>query len=155
LGPAGKTKEIQVLATTFIYQPFERHSNMNSNIKPTHIRFDQDLNVDRLKTFLAARDDKESNTVFTGKSNNGTLLLHRLPRKDDTLLARLGHFLRMGSERNQVREKIKDLLRSQGIELTPDIRKAMPSRFSNGNDQKLYKAIQDAPCGVFLENLEE
>ena len=126
---------------------------MNSNFKPTHIRFDQDLNVDSLKTFLAATDSKESNTLFTGKHNNGTLLLHRLPRKDDTLLARLGHFLRMGSERNQVREKIKDLLRSQGIELTPDIRKAMPSRFSNGNDYKLYQAINAAPCEVFLEKI--
>ena len=152
-GSAGKPKEIEVLATTFTYPPFERHSNMNSNFKPTHIRFDQDLSVDRLKTFLAATDGKESNTLFTGKSNKGTLLLHRLPSKDDTRLARLGHFLRMGSERNQAREKIKDLLRSQGIELTPDIRKAMPSRFSNGNDQKLYKAIQAAPCEVFLEKI--
>lgn len=126
---------------------------MNSNFKPTHIRFDQDLNVDSLKTFLAATDSKESNTLFTGKHNNGTLLLHRLPRKDDTRLARLGHFLRMGSERNKVRQEIKSLLRSQGIEVTADIRKAMPSRFSSGNDHKLYNAIQDAPCGYALENL--
>ena len=80
-------------------------------------------------------------------------MLHRLPRKDDSRLARLGHFLRMGSERNQAREKIKDLLRNHGIELTPDIRKAMPSRFSNGNDYKLYKAIQAAPCNDFLEKI--
>ncbi len=102
---------------------------------------------------MAATDSKESNTLFTGKHNNGTLLLHRLPKKDDTRLARLGHFLRMGSERNQVREKIKDLLMSQGIELTPAIRKAMPSRFSNGNDYKLYEAIKAAPCEVFLEKI--
>lgn len=124
---------------------------MNSIFKPTHIRFDQDLDVDRLKTFLAATDGKESNTLFTGKDKNGTLLLHRLPRKDDTQLRRLGHFLRMGSERNQLREKIKDLLKSQGIELTPDIRKAMPSRFSSGDDNKLYKAIKAAPCEVILQ----
>jgi len=153
LACAVKPKEIQVLATTFTHPPFERHSNMNSNFKPTHIRFDQDLNVDRLKTFLAATGSKESNTLFTGKHNNGTLLLHRLPRKDDTRLARLGHYLRMGSERNQIREKIKDLLRSQGIELTPDIRKAMPSRFSNGNDYMLYEAIKAAPSEVFLEKI--
>ena len=124
---------------------------MNSIFKPTHIRIDQDLVVDRLKTFLATTDGKESNTLFTGKDKNGTLLLHRLPRKDDTLLRRLGHFLRMGSERNQLREKIKDLLKNQGIELTPDIRKAMPSRFSSGDDNKLYKAIKAAPCEVILE----
>jgi hypothetical protein len=59
----------------------------------------------------------------------------------------------MGSERNQAREKIKNLLRSQGIELTPDIRKAMPSRFSNGNDHKLYEAIKAAPCNDFLEKI--
>ena len=118
---------------------------MNSNFKPTHIRFDQDLDVERLKTFLAATDCKESNTIFTGKRNDGTLLLHRLPRKDDTLLARLGHFLRMGSERNKVRQEIKSLLQNQGIELTADIRKAMPSRFSSGNDHKLYDAIRYAP----------
>ena len=60
----------------------------------------------------------------------------------------------MGSEKNKVRQEIKSLLRDQGIELTADIRKAMPSRFSSGNDHKLYNAIQDAPCGVFL-NLED
>ena len=155
LGSAGKPKEIEVLATTFTYPPFERHSNMNSNFKPTHIRFDQDLSVDRLKTFLAATDGKESNTLFTGKSNKGTLLLHRLPSKDDTRLARLGHFLRLGTERNKVREKIKDLLRNQGIELTADIRKAMPSRFSNGNTTELLKAINNAPQLFRLEKISE
>ena len=128
---------------------------MDSINKPSHIRFDQDLNVDKLKIFLASRDSKESNTLFTGKSNNGTLLLHRLPRKDDTQLARLGHFLRMGSERIQAREKIKDLLKNQGIELTSDIRKAMPSRFSNGNATELLRAIKDAPRVFELEKISE
>jgi hypothetical protein len=60
---------------------------------------------------------------------------------------RLGHFLRLGSERNKVRQEIKSLLQDQGIELRVDIRKAMPSRFSNDND------IQAAPCEVFLEKI--
>jgi hypothetical protein len=76
-----------------------------------------------------------------------------LPKKDDTRLARLGHFLRFGSERNKVRQEIKSLLQDQGIELRVDIRKAMPSRFSNDNDNKLHKAIQAAPCEVFLEKI--
>jgi len=37
--------------------------------------------------------------------------------------------------------------------LTPDIRKAMPSRFSNGNDYMLYEAIKAAPSEVFLEKI--
>ena len=66
---------------------------------------------------------------------------------------RLGHFLRLGSERNKVRQEIKSLLQDQGIELRVDIRKAMPSRFSNDNDNKLNKAIQADPCEVFLEKI--
>ncbi len=118
---------------------------MNSTIKPTHIRLDQDLNIGDLRTFLHSKAPKESDTLFTGKSNSGTLLLHRLPKKDDTRLARLGHFLRLGSERNKVRQEIKNLLQNQGIDLTADIRKAMPSRFSNGNATELLRAINKAP----------
>ena len=104
---------------------------------------------------MFSKDPRESNTLFTGTSNSGTLLLHRLPSKDDPRLARLGHFLRLGTERNQVREKIKDLLRNQGIELTADIRKAMPSRFSNGNTTELLKAINNAPQLFRLEKISE
>ncbi len=118
---------------------------MNSSIKPTHIRLDQDLKIGHLRTFLNSKAPMESDTLFTGKSDSGTLLLHRLPKKDDTRLARLGHFLRMGSERNKVRQEIKSLLRDQGIELTADIRKAMPSRFSNGNATELLSSINKAP----------
>ena len=52
-----------------------------------------------------------------------------------------------------MRQEIKSLLQDQGIELRVDIRKAMPSRFSNDNDNKLNKAIQAAPCEVFLEKI--
>ena len=68
---------------------------------------------------------------------------------------RLGHFLRLGSERNQAREKIKDLLSSQGVELTADIRKALPSRFSNGNATQLLSAINKAPRLFELEKIPE
>ncbi len=128
---------------------------MNSTIKPTHIRLDQDLNIGDLRTFLHSKAPKESDTLFTGKSNSGTLLLHRLPEKDDSSLVRLGHFLRLGSERNQAREKIKDLLSSQGVELTADIRKALPSRFSNGNATELLSAINNAPRLFELEKIPE
>jgi hypothetical protein len=69
---AGKPKEIQVLATTFTYQPFERLSNMNSNFKPTHIRLNQDLKIGDLSTFLHSKAPKKSDTLFTGKSDSGT-----------------------------------------------------------------------------------
>ena len=52
-----------------------------------------------------------------------------------------------------MRQEIKSLLQDQGIELRVDIRKAMPSRFSNDNDNKLNKAIQADPCEVFLEKI--
>jgi hypothetical protein len=128
---------------------------MKSTNKPTHIRLEQDATIYDLKLFLNFKAKNESNTLFTGKGNNGTLLLHRLPEKDDSSLVRLGHFLRLGSERNQAREKIKDLLSSQGIELTDDIRKALPSRFSNGNATELLSAINKAPRLFKLEKIPE
>jgi hypothetical protein len=91
------------------------------------------------------------------------LLLHRLPKKTDSALVRLGHFLRLGSERNQVRQEIKSFLKDQGIELTADIRKALPSRFNTGNAKALWTALKEAPIeekfvvksfGNSLENLD-
>ena len=113
--------------------------------QPSHVRFDDQFGIQKLDDFLRTKPPTESESLFTGKSNTGVFLLHRLPKKTDSALVRLGHFLRFGSDRNQVREKIKDLLRSQGIALTNDIRKALPSRFNNGNAKALWTALKEAP----------
>jgi len=123
---------------------------MKSTDIPSHVRFDQSLSLDKLKDFLTSKAPDVSKNIFTGKTNNGTLLMHRLAKKDDTLLARLGHFFRLGSERNMVRQEIKKLLKTEGFDLTNDIRKALPSRFSNGNADSLLKAIKNTPQSVFL-----
>jgi hypothetical protein len=51
----------------------------------------------------------------------------------------------LGSERNQVRQEIKSFLKDQGVELTADIRKALPSRFNTGNAKALWTALKEAP----------
>jgi hypothetical protein len=114
---------------------------MKTSDIPSHVWFDQNLTIDKFKGFLSSKAPDESKNLFTGKSNNGTLLMHRLTNKADTKLARLSHFLLLGSERNKVRQQIKDLLTTQGIELTAEIRKALPSRFNNGNADKLLEAL--------------
>jgi len=116
-----------------------------SSPKPSHVFLDNRLGIEKFESFLRSNDPNESKTIFAGKHKTGVMLLHRLPTQSDSKLARLGYFLRFGSERNQAREKIKDLLSSQGIELTADIRKALPSRFSNGNATQLLSAINKAP----------
>jgi hypothetical protein len=120
---------------------------------PSHVRFDQNLTIDKFKDFLSSKALDESKNLFTGKSHNGILLMHRLTTKADTKLARLGHFFRLGSERNKVREEIKTLLSKEGIELTAEIRKALPSRFSNGNATELLAALKTAPHGFPVEEV--
>jgi len=113
--------------------------------RPSHVRLDSQFGIQKLDDFLKTKSTTESESLFTGKSNTGVLLLHRLPKKTDSALVRLGHFLRLGSERNQVRQEIKSFLKDQGIELTADIRKALPSRFNNGNAKALWTALKEAP----------
>lgn len=129
---------------------------------PSHVRLDDHFGIQKLDDFLKSKTPGESESLFTGKSNSGTLLLHRLPKKDDTRLVRFVHFLRLGSERNQVRQEIKSFLKDQGIELTNDIRKALPSRFNTGNAKALWNAMKEAPIeekfvvksfGNLIENL--
>ena len=124
---------------------------MKTSNTPSHIKFDQNLTLDKLKDFLSSKAPDESKNLFAGKNNVGTLLMHRLTTKADTKLARLGHFLSLGSERNEARQQIKDLLKNNGIEVNDNIRKALPSRFSSGNATALLSAINSAPHGFPLE----
>lgn len=130
---------------------------------PSHVRLDSQFGIQKLDDFLKTKPPTESESLFTGKSNTGVLLLHRLPKKTDSALVRLAHFLCLGSERNQVRQQIKSFLKDQGIELTADIRKALPSRFNTGNANALWTALKEAPIeekfvvksfGNSLENLD-
>ena len=108
--------------------------------------------MDKLLTFLKQKGDTESKNIFAGThQHSGVSLLHRQPTQSDGKLARLSYFLRFGSERNEARQQIKIFLEREGIELTADIRKALPSRFSNGNAEKLLEAIQKAHQSVIRE----
>lgn len=136
---------------------------------PSHVRLDDQFGIQKLDDFLKTKPPTESESLFTGKSNTGVLLLHRLPKKTDSAqvktdnaLVRLAHFLCLGSERNQVRQEIKSFLKDQGVELTADIRKALPSRFNTGNAKALWTALKEAPIeekfvvksfGNLVENL--
>ena len=130
---------------------------------PSHVRLDDQFGIQKFESFLKSNDPEESKAIFAGKSNLGVMLLHRLPSQSDSKLARLSYFLRFGSERNQVRQEIKSFLKDQGIELTRDIRKALPGRFSSGSATGLLEALKTAPVeekfvvssfGNTLENLD-
>lgn len=130
---------------------------------PSHIRLDNQFSIQKLEDFLKSNDPNESKAIFAGKNTLGVMLLHRLPTQSDNQLARLGYFLRFGSERNQVRQEIKSFLKDKGIELTADIRKALPSRFSAGSAKGLMDALKRASVkeefvissfGSTLENLD-
>jgi hypothetical protein len=130
---------------------------------PSHVRLDDQFGIEKFESFLKSNDPKESKAVFAGKSNKAVMLLHRLPTQSDSKLARLSYFLRFGSERNELRQQIKEFLKDQGIELTAEIRKALPSRFSTGSATGLIDALKKAPVeekfvvssfGNTLENLD-
>lgn len=130
---------------------------------PSHVRLDDQFSIEKFESFLKSNNRQESKSIFAGKSNLGVMLLHRLPTQSDSKLARLSYFLRFGSERNELRQQIKEFLKDQGIELTSDIRKALPSRFSTGNATGLMEALKKAPVeekfvvssfGNTLENLD-
>jgi len=130
---------------------------------PSHVRLDTQFGIEKFESFLKSNDPNESKTIFAGKSNLGVKLLHRLPTESDSKLARLSYFLRFGSERNELRQEIKGFLKAQGIALTADIRKALPSRFSTGSATALMEALKKAPVeekfvvssfGSTLENLD-
>jgi len=129
---------------------------------PSHVRLDTQFGIEKFESFLKSNDPNETKAIFAGKSNLGVKLLHRLPTQSDSKLARLSYFLRFGSERNELRQQIKGFLKDQGIALTADIRKALPSRFSTGSATGLIDALKTAPVeekfvvssfGSILENL--
>jgi hypothetical protein len=130
---------------------------------PSHVRLDTKFGIEKFESFLKSNDPNETKAIFAGKSNLGVMLLHRLPTESDSKLARLSYFLRFGSERNELRQEIKGFLKDQGIALTADIRKALPSRFSTGSATGLIDALKKAPVeekfvvssfGSTLENLD-
>lgn len=120
-------------------------------MKPTtisHVRMDKNLSIQDFENFLKPRDPKESKDFFAGKTHLGVFLLHRLPKDADSKLARLAYFLGHGAERAAVRHEIKSFLKDKHIEITSDIRKALPSRFSSGNSAALLKAMHRASADV-------
>ncbi len=119
---------------------------MKPNI--SHVRLDQNLRIQDFERFLKTTGSGESREFFAGKTHLGHFLLHRLPAESNGKLARLAYFLSHGAERQAVRKQVKEFLADKHIELTADIRKALPSRFSSGSASGLLKAMQAASADV-------
>ncbi len=101
--------------------------------------------LDRLQNLLKD-DDKLSGSLYAMKEADGTVNLYRTDAKDDTVVNRALHRFNAHSAdaRELVRTKIMDVLQQNGIDITADIRKALPSKTKLGNTAALHDAIANA-----------
>ncbi len=87
--------------------------------------------------------EKMSGTLYTEKAADGTVNLYRTKSESDTVINRALHRFNAHSAdaRELVRAKIIDVLTQSGLEITEDIRKALPSKTKLGNTTMLRDAI--------------
>ncbi len=92
---------------------------------------------------LLRDDDKLSGSLYATKEADGTVNLYRADAKSDSVLNRALHRFNVHSAeaRELVRNKIMDVLQQNGLEVTADIRKALPSKTKLGNNAALHDAI--------------
>lgn len=101
--------------------------------------------LSRLQNLLADQPGKEkmSGTLYAEKAADGTVNLYRVNSETDTKLNRALHRFNTHSAdaRELVRAKIINVLQETGLEITADIRKALPSKTKLGNTAALRDAI--------------
>ncbi len=99
----------------------------------------------RLQLLLEDPHDKEkmSGTLFAEKAADGSVHLYRISAETDGKLNRALHRFNAHSAeaRVLVRAKIVNVLQAYGLEITADIKKALPSKSKLGNTAELRDAI--------------
>lgn len=103
----------------------------------------QSQKLGTLLKFLETGRTGHSPQVYTGLDpDKGTSVMYRVKSSQDGRLAKLLHFVSMFPERAKMRAEIKTLLKANGVEITNDIKKALPNSISLGNSIKLAKQIR-------------